>query len=196
MTLRALSFCFLLASTASAAQFAPVFTSGAVLQRDQPIALWGTGREGEHVTVELLGHSATATVASGHWRVTLPASPATESTTLVLRGDNVVELRDIALGEVWLCTGQSNMEWRLNQCPPFTDDLLRTANDPGIRQLKIPLRPFAGDPLPPFAWKKFDRTNAPHFSAVAYYFARHLTSTRKIPVGMINSSVGGTPARA
>jgi sialate O-acetylesterase len=181
---------------APAAQFAPVFTSGAVLQRDQPITLWGTGRDGEHVTLELLGHAATTTVSAGRWLVTLPALPATESTTLRLRGDNVVELRDVALGEVWLCTGQSNMEWRLNQCPPFTDDLLRTADDPGIRQIKIPLRAYAGDPLPVFAWKKFDRANAGQFSAVAYYFAADVRRRLGVVVGLVNCSFGGTPIEA
>lgn len=192
-----LLFTFLtLVAAAHAAQFAPVFTSGAVLQRDKPIALWGPGREGERVTVEFLGKTASATVSGGTWRVMLPAAPATENTKLVLRGDNVVELRDIAVGEVWLCTGQSNMEWRLNQCPPFTDELLRTADDPGIRQLKIPLRPFAGDPMQPFAWKKFDRTNAPQFSAVAYYFAADVRRRLGVVVGLVNCSFGGTPIEA
>jgi len=186
----------LLASLTRAAQFAPVFTSGAVLQRDQPVTLWGTGRDGEAITVELLTHRVGAVVAGGRWQVTLPPSAATESTTLRLRGDNVVELRDVAIGEVWLCTGQSNMEWRLNQCPPFTDELLRRANDPGIRHLKIPLRPFAGDPLPSFAWKKLDATAAPQFSAVAYYFAAEVRRRLGVVVGLVNCSFGGTPIEA
>lgn len=196
MKLRLLLALTLLATLGRAAQFAPIFTSGAVLQRDQPVAVWGTGRDGEHVTVEFLGHRADAVVSGGRWRVTLPPSPATENATLRLRGDTLVELRDIAVGEVWLCTGQSNMEWRLNQCPPFTNDLLRTANDPGIRQIKIPLRPFAGDPLPAFGWKKFDRAAAPQFSAVAYFFAAEVRRRLGVVVGLVNCSFGGTPIEA
>lgn len=179
-----------------AAEFAPVFTSGAVLQRDQPIAVWGSGRDGEQVTVELLEKSAATVVAGGRWSVTLPAQPAAASATLRLRGDDTRELTDIAIGEVWLGLGQSNMEWRLNQCPPFTDALLASADNPAIRQIKIPLRPYAGDPLPPFAWKKFDRASAPYFSAVAYYFAAELQRRLGVVVGIVNCSFGGTTIEA
>ncbi len=179
-----------------AAEFAPVFTHSAVLQRDQPIAIWGTGREGEKVTVELLDHSASTTVTAGRWSVTLPASPAISSTTLRLRGDTTRELSDIAIGEIWLGLGQSNMEWRLNQCPPFTDALLASADNAAIRQLKIPLRPYAGDPMLPFVWKKFDRSNAPYFSAVTYFFSTELQKKLGVTVGIVNCSFGGTPIEA
>jgi sialate O-acetylesterase len=183
-------------SSVPAAEFAPVFTNSAVLQRDQPVAIWGTGRDGEKVTVELLDKSASAVVASGRWSVTLPASPATASTTLRLRGDNTRELTDIAIGEIWLGLGQSNMEWRLNQCPPFTDALLASADNPAIRQLKIPLRPYAGDPMQPFAWKKLDRSSAPYFAAVTYFFAAELQKKLGVTVGIVNCSFGGTPIEA
>lgn len=181
---------------APAAEFAPVFTSGAVIQRDQPVAVWGVGREGENVTVEILDRSATAVVRDGRWLVTLPALPATSSTTLRLRGDDTRELADVAVGEVWLGLGQSNMEWRLNQCAPHTDALLASADNPAIRQLKIPLRPYAGDPMPPYSWKKFDRANAGHFSAVAYFFAAELQKKLGVTVGIVNCSFGGTPIEA
>ena len=180
----------------SAAEFAPVFTAGAVLQREQPISVWGTGRAGERVTVELLEQTATAVVADGRWRVTLSALPATTSTSLRLRGDKVVTLEDIAIGEVWLGLGQSNMEWRLNQCADFTAALLASAGNPAIRQLKIPLRPYAGDQLATFAWKKFDRASAPYFSAVTYYFATELQRKLGVTVGIVNCSFGGTPIEA
>ncbi len=179
-----------------AAEFAPVFTADAVLQRDQPIALWGTGRDGEAVTVELLDKSASTTVKDGRWRVTLPPTPATASTTLRLRGDNTRELADVAIGEVWLGLGQSNMEWRLNQCKDFTAAIVATADNPGIRQIKIPLRPYVGDPLNPISWKKFDRANAPYFSAVAYFFASELQKKLGVTVGIVNCSYGGTTIEA
>jgi len=179
-----------------AASFAPVFTDGAVLQRDAPVSVWGGGREGEAVTVGILGKSASGVVKDGRWQVTLPALPATASTTLTLRGDTLVELKDVAVGEVWLGLGQSNMEWRLNQCPPYTDSLLASADNPGIRQIKIPLRAYAGDPMPPFAWKKFDRANAGQFGAVAYFFAAELQRKLGVVVGIVNCSYGGTPIEA
>lgn len=190
----ALPLCFL--SALSAADFAPVFTSGAVLQRDEPLVIWGTGRDGESVIIELLDKSAGSTVKNGRWSVILPAVPATASTTLRLRGDETVELTDIAIGEVWICAGQSNMEWRLNQCPPYADDLLANAGNAAIRQLKIPLRCYEGDPLPKFSWVPFDRANAPFFSVVAYYFAADLQRRLGVPVGIVNCSYGGTPIEA
>ncbi len=189
-------FGLLLPLSAAAAEFAPVYTSGAVLQRERPVAVWGSGRDGEQVTVEILGVSASATVSSGRWSVALPALPATASATLRLRGDNTRELSDIAIGEVWLGLGQSNMEWRLNQCGDLTSALIASADNPSIRQIKIPLRPYAGDALPAFAWKKFDRANAPYFGAVAYFFAAELQRKLGVTVGIVNCSYGGTPIEA
>lgn len=161
-----------------------------------PVEVWGTGRDGEAVTVEILGKSAAAKVESGRWSVTLPPLPATESTTLTLRGDKTVELKDVAIGEVWIASGQSNMEWRLNQCSPHSDALLASADIPGIRQIKVPLRPYAGDPLPALAWKPFDKASAGFFSAVAFYFADGLHRKLGVPVGIVNCAFGGTPIEA
>lgn len=185
-----------MAAAAHAAQFAPVFTDNAVLQRDQPVNVWGTGRDGEKIELEMLGHKAAGEVREGEWSITLPAMPATDSTTLTLRGDTVVELKNIAVGEVWLLTGQSNMEWRLNQCAPLTDALLATADNPRIRQAKVPLRAYDGDPLPAFGWKPFDKASAPQFSAVGYFFADALQKKLGVPVGLVNCSYGGTPIEA
>jgi len=178
------------------AEFSPVFTDDAVLQRDRPVEIWGTGQDGETVTVEILDQSVTTTVKDGKWRVTLPALTATASTTLRLAGTNPRELSNIAVGEVWLGLGQSNMEWRLNQCGEFSADALRDPNNPGIRQLKIPLRPFVGDPMPAFAWKPFDAKSAGYFSAVTYFFASKLQQELGVVVGIINCSFGGTPIEA
>lgn len=179
--------------TGSAAEFAPVFTSGAVLQREMPVTLWGKGREGEKLTVEFLGQSVSTTVKEGRWRLELSAMPANPGAPLVLRGDQEITLTDVAVGEVWIGGGQSNMEYRLNQCSPYSDAALAEANQPGVRQLKIPLRPYAGDPFPAFGWKRFDKASAPFFSAVAYYFAAQLHQKLGVPVGIVNCSYGGVP---
>ncbi len=187
---------FLALHPVSAAEFAPVFTSHAVLQRGQPVTVWGTGRDGESVTIEILGKSVTTEVKNGHWKVEIPPLPASASTTLRLRSDREVMLEDIAVGEVWICGGQSNMEWRLNQCAPHTDELLATANNPLIRQIKLPLRAYAGDPLANMEWKPFDKASAPFFSAVAYYFAYELQKKLDVPIGIVNCGFGGTPIEA
>lgn len=194
--LTGLAALMVLPATLHPAEFAPVFTDGGVLQRDRPVSIWGTGQEGDVVTVEILNQSASATVKDRKWRVTLPPLPATASTTLRLGGTTSRELSNIAIGEVWLGLGQSNMEWRLNQCGEFSAEVLRTADNAGIRQLKIPLRPYAGDPMPAFAWKTFDAKSAGFFSAVTYFFASKLQQELGVVVGIINCSFGGTTIEA
>lgn len=184
---------FLLPVDLPAAEFAPVFTDNAVLQRDEPVAVWGTGREGETLTIELFGHKSTAIVSNGTWRTELPAMHAAENGILRLRGDNEVELKNIAVGEVWIASGQSNMEWRLEQCSPLYDGLILSANDSGIRELKIPLRAYSGDPLPHMAWNEFVEGSAAKFGGVAYFFAAELRRELGVVVGVINCSYGGTP---
>jgi sialate O-acetylesterase len=179
-----------------AAEFAPVFVSGAVLQRDMPVEIWGTGRDGEAVTVEIGGQSKSATAKDGRWSVTLDPMPAGEGLTLQLRGDRETTLSDIAVGEVWICSGQSNMEWRLSGCAPLYEDVIATANDPAIRELKVPLRTQAADPLPPLVWKKFTKDTARQFAAVPYFFAAELRQKLGVPVGLINCAFGGTPIEA
>jgi len=180
----------------SAAEFAPVFTSGAVLQRDESVAIWGKGRDGEKVTIEFLGQTVSTVVKEGRWQLTLAAMPANPGAPLLLHSEKEVTLADVAVGEVWIGGGQSNMQWRLNQSPPYTDTLLAGANESGVRQVQIPVRPYAGDPFPPFGWKSFDKASAPHFGAVAYYFAAKLHQTLGVPVGIVICSFGGTPIEA
>ena len=179
-----------------AAEFAPVFTDNAVLQRNEPVAVWGTGRDGEQVTVELFGKTASATVTDGKWRVELPAMPAAENGILILKGDNEMSLKNVAVGEVWIGSGQSNMEWRLNGCAPLYDDIIKAANDPGIRELKIPLRTHTGEPLGKLQWKTFEKGAAGQFGAVAYFFAAELRRKLGVVVGIVNCSFGGTRIEA
>jgi sialate O-acetylesterase len=194
--LSTLALLLAVSQAATGAELAPVFTSHCVLQQSIPVALWGTGRDGEDVVVEIEGAAVKTTVAAGRWQVELPPLAPTSTTTLRLRSDTETVLHDVAVGEVWICSGQSNMEWRLNQCSPYTDALLATADNPDIRQIKVPLRAFAGDPLPRFEWNRFDKAAAPFFSAVAYAFAERLHAELGVPVGIINCSFGGTPIEA
>ena len=183
---------FFLAAALHAAEFAPIFSNGAVLQRDQPVAIWGTGRDGETVTVELFGKMATTTVANGKWIATLPAMPAAENGTLVLKGDKEIRIGDIAVGEVWICSGQSNMEWRINACASLYDSIAQTAHDPGIREFKVPLRTYSGDPVPPLLWRRFVAGPASQFSAIGYFFAAELRKKLGVVVGLVNCAFGGT----
>lgn len=190
-----------LAFTASAlADIKPasLFQDRAVLQRDKPVPVWGTADAGENVSV-IFGAQNLSTVAGpdGRWSVTLAALPASaEPATLTLKGKNTVVLRDILVGEVWLASGQSNMEWSLNRS--YDPDLEQlTARFPLIREIKVKRR-TASAPAAGFEgeWKSATSENVGQFSAVAYLFARELHLALDVPVGIVNSTWGGTPVEA
>ena len=93
----------------------PLFTDGAVLQRGQPVPVWGTARDGEKVTVEIAGQKVGATAAHGKWRVNLKPLKEGGPLTMKITGDNTVTVNNLLVGEVWVCSGQSNMEWKFSQ---------------------------------------------------------------------------------
>ena len=173
---------------------APLFRDGAVLQRGKPLPIWGWADVGEKIQVQWAGQTADAVAGpDGHWQVTLPPQAAsTQAAELVAIGHNTVRVHDVLVGDVWLCSGQSNMEFRvattLNAAQEIAD-----ARYPAIRQFKLPHtiadRP-AWDAVG--VWKPCSPENVPDFSAVAYFFARELWRKNGVPVGLVNSSWGGT----
>ncbi len=173
---------------------ANIFSSHMVLQRDKPIRVWGTASAGETVTVSLAEKSAKAkTDRSGRWSVTLPAMPHGGPHTMRIRGKQETILEDILVGEVWLCSGQSNMEWPLK----LTDDAdkrIGEANYPMIRHIKVPLTTSLAPQadIPTTQWQVCSPQTAADFTAVGYYFAKKLWDELQIPVGLVNSSWGGT----
>jgi sialate O-acetylesterase len=177
---------------------ASLFQDHAVLQRDKPVPVWGTADAGENVTVTF-GAQALTTVAGpdGRWSVTLAPLPASATpATLTLKGKNTVVLNDIVVGEVWLASGQSNMEWPLTRA--YDTDLEQlTARFPLIREIKVKRR-TASAPVAGFegAWRGATTENVAQFSAVAYLFARELHLALDVPVGIVNSTWGGTPVEA
>ena len=177
---------------------APLFTDHGVLQRDQPVPVWGTADDGEAVTVQFGGQSvSTVAAADGRWMVKLAAMPASaESRSLTVTGNNTLTLNDVLVGDVWLTGGQSNMEWPLR----MTNDAeaaIAAATYPEIRHIKIQRR-IARDPLTTAEgeWVVCSPETAAHFTAVGYYFARRLHTDLNVPVGLVNSSWGGTSVEA
>ncbi len=189
--------------TAPAALFAavtpaPLFQDNAVLQRDKPVPVWGTAAAGEKVTVTFAGQTKSATAAKdGRWSVTLDPLPASaEPATLTLAGENTVTLANILVGEVWIASGQSNMEWSMNNTYDKTIDVAGSAN-PLIREIKI-AKTVADAPATTASgsWRAASPETTGNFSAVAHYFARDIHALVGVPVGIINSSWGGTRAEA
>ncbi|MDR1283346.1 MAG: sialate O-acetylesterase [Opitutaceae bacterium] len=177
---------------------APLFREGAVLQREKPVPVWGTARAGEKVTVTFAGKTAsTTTGANGQWRVDLPAFGASgEGRALTVQGDNKITLADVVVGEVWLASGQSNMEWRLSNTDAGKYEMAFASN-PLIRHYEtrkkvssVPLATAEG------TWVRTTPGTVGSFTAVGYYFAADLYRALGVPVGIINSSWGGTRIEA
>jgi sialate O-acetylesterase len=176
-----------------------LFSDGAVVQRDRPLPVWGWASAGAKIEVELDGRRATATAAKdGAWRVELPAHKAGGPYTLHVRGDgDAVAVKDVLVGDVWLASGQSNMEWPLSQSKDAQQDIAG-ANDPLIRHFKVP-KSWSEKPetrLAGGAWKAASPQTVGEFSAVGYYFARELRAKTGVPIGIINSTWGGSRIEA
>ncbi|WP_457442641.1 sialate O-acetylesterase [Roseateles sp. P5_E4] len=184
-----------LAATAQAeVRLAPVFGEHMVLQRERPLRLWGQATPGQTLTVELAGHQArTQVAADGRWRVQLPPLPAGGPHRLRVQGDQTVELRDVLIGDVWLLSGQSNMEWPLATTDTGPQEVASPQN-PQLRQLRVPLRaslqPQAD--IAPAAWQVAQPGAVGEFSAVGYHFARQMQAVQGVPIGLINTAWGGS----
>jgi sialate O-acetylesterase len=171
------------------------FSDNAVLQRDKPIPIWGTADAGEKVSVSFSGKTADTTAdASGKWRVDLPALPANATpANLVIKGKNTITRTNILVGEVWLASGQSNMLQMVNETFDSALDIAGSARFPMIRELK-PDQQTAYTPQTKGsgAWKVAGPETTGEFSAVGYHYALTLYKTLNIPVGIINTSRGGS----
>ncbi len=198
MTLRPLLFLVGLAAASSPLladiTLAPLFRDGAVLQRDQPIVVWGRAAAAERVEVRF-NRQVESVIASadGKWRVTLkPEKASSAGTELVVSGANTVRVRDVLVGEVWLCSGQSNMAFLVRSADNAEAEIA-AANYPLIRHYKVP---SVTAEQPQFdvqaAWVAASPATVGAFSAVAYYFARDLHERLRVPIGLVNSSWGGT----
>lgn len=177
---------------------APLFTDHAVLQRDQPVPVWGTAAPGEAVTVNF-GTQAVGTTADdqGRWSVRLaPLAANAKGSDLVVAGRNTVTRTDILVGDVWLCGGQSNMEWPVRLADRAEEEIA-AANYPLLRHIKIERR-IARDPISEARgeWVVCTPETAPHFTAVGYFFGRRLQRDLGVPIGLVNSNWGGTPVEA
>jgi sialate O-acetylesterase len=180
-----------------------LFTDGMVLQQRLPIPVWGWSTPNQAIRVTLAGHGAD-TIANprGMWMVKLPSLAAEpylgQSLELVIQGDADVTVHDVTIGEVWLCGGQSNMEWPL-ACSADAGRYLAAADLPDLRLFTVG---HAGATSPQddvqddACWSRSDATSAARFSAVAWHFGVALHQALKVPVGLIHSSWAGTPAES
>lgn len=177
---------------------APYFQDGAVLQQGKPVPVWGRAESGEKVTVEFRGQKKETTAdAEGRWRVDLDTLTASaEPAEMTVTGKNTIRIGNILVGEVWLCSGQSNMAWTVkNSRDP--DQEIAAANYPLIRHFKTALT-AAKTPQDSVkgSWAVCSPETAGDFSATAYYFGRELYRELNVPIGLLNVSYGGTPVES
>jgi sialate O-acetylesterase len=177
----------------------PLFTDNMVLQREKPLIVWGSAAPAEHVTVQIGAQSKSVTAnADGTWKLTLDAMPATAQTAFEVQGQNKISLKNVAVGDVWVCSGQSNMAWTVATSNNAATEI-PAANYPQIRILSVPQK-IANTPQKEFAanvsWQAVSPQSIPNFSAVGYFFGREIQQALNVPIGLINASRGGTYAEA
>ena len=194
-------------------EIAGIFTEHMVLQRKMKVPVWGWAKEGQKVSVEIGGQTKTSVAdASGKWRVDLdPMEPGPARTMKVTEGTSSIEIGDILVGEVWLCSGQSNMEWPLSASKDGAKEvaaadlpnirLFNQAKDGGMTRAAGPAdRLVDYDPnwkMPKDHWEVCSpKTVGDRFSAVAYYFGRALQKDLNVPIGLISNPVGGSMIEA
>ncbi|HEX9108726.1 MAG TPA: sialate O-acetylesterase, partial [Longimicrobiales bacterium] len=182
------------AQMAAPLQLSPLFTDGVVLQRGAPLPVWGTAAPGATVTVSLRGTSRAATAdGTGSWRATLPAQAAGGPYDLaVASGGATTTLHDVYVGDVWVASGQSNMEFALRQATNGAA-AAAAAHDSALRHFYLPhaFSPTPQKELKGGPWNPADPQHAPDFTAVGYFFGRDLRAAEKVPIGIIHTSWGG-----
>jgi sialate O-acetylesterase len=173
-----------------------IFSDNMVIQRDAEILIYGYGTAGNEVTVSFAGDSASGKInANGEWKVKLkPQKAGGPYEMVVSSGDEKITLKNIMIGDVWFCSGQSNMEWQLMHTIDGEEELKNFKEQDKIRfftQQQLP----APQPLKEVSgtWQLCTKENAQNFSAVAYFFGKKMYEETGVPVGLINSSWGGTP---
>lgn len=184
-----------------------LFSDNMVLQQDFNVLVWGWADPGEKISVkgswQLLGGSSVIADKNGKWKVTIKTPKASGPFSLTVRGKNVVKINNVLIGEVWICSGQSNMQMSVRPSQPWHKGAfnypneMAAANYPDIRMFTV-TRAIADEPQQDCegSWMPCSPETVGNFSAVGYFFARKLHKELGIPFGMIHTSWGGTPAEA
>jgi sialate O-acetylesterase len=169
-----------------------------VLQRDSKVRIWGWASPGEKVTVKFMGISLTTTTpGSGRWEIVLPAMKAGGPYSMTLKASNTLTINDILIGDVWLCGGQSNMEFKLNKVRDrYAKDISTAANYP-IREFAVKEK-YGYDKVSDVSgsWQTANPETVLQFTAVGYFFAQSLYERYKVPIGLLYSAWPGTPAES
>ena len=197
-----LSFAVIFTPFGSSAQvrLPQLISDNMVLQRDKPVTIWGWASPSEKITVTFDGKTyKTVAAADSNWQIRLRATKAGGPYTMDIRGRNRIMLKDILIGDVWFCSGQSNMVLNMERVKEKYPEEIAGANIPEIRNFFVPTVSDVArvsEDLPHSKWVEASPQNVLTFGAATWFFARRLYDKYHVPIGIINSSVGGTPIQA
>jgi sialate O-acetylesterase len=171
-----------------------LFSDNMVLQQGMDLPVWGWADDGEEVKVTFRGKSAKIKAKGGKWSLKIGKFKAGGPDALIVEGKNRIEVKNVLVGEVWVCSGQSNMELALNSAFEGKEEVARSSNNQ-LRLFHMP-KMKSNEPLDDVKadWKEAGPESTPGFSAVAYYFGRDLQKALNVPVGLIETCWGGSPA--
>lgn len=174
-----------------------IFSNHMVLQRDMATPVWGKAESGETISVSIADQSYTTTASSnGEWRIALKPMPAGGPYTMTVQGSNSLTFENVLFGDVWFCSGQSNMQWSINNSNNTAVEVV-SANYPEIRLLQIPNR-GTQEPQDNFdgQWEVCSPETIPTFSAVGYFFGRRIHQSTGVPIGLVRNAWGGSAIEA
>ena len=193
----ALAFIFLVIGNQAQSQVAvaKIFSDNMVLQRNGLIPVWGTAKANEKITV--LFHNQTKLTKAdknGNWMIRLDNELAGGPYNLIIKGKQTIEIKNVLVGEVWLCSGQSNMEWSVSQSDNAKNEIADADNYFNIRHIKIEksINSIPNKDLKNSNWTVCNAANVPDYTGIGYFFAKELYNKLHVPIGIINSSWGGT----
>ena len=177
-----------------------LISDGAILQRDMELNIWGWASPGEKVELVFKNNSYhTEADLNGRWKLILPPQNEGGPYEMTFKGTNELVLQNILFGEVWICSGQSNMELTMQRLKDQYPDIIEHSNNSNIRQFLVPDQydfNAEHDDLVSGSWQEASPENIFNFSGVAYFFARALFDKYQVPVGLINAALGGSPVEA
>ena len=177
-----------------------LISDGMVLQRDARVKIWGWAAEHEKISVAFKDSVyRTSANDKGEWAIVLSGLKPGGPFTMTVSASNTITINNVMIGDVWLCSGQSNMELPMKRVSWIYESEIMNAENPNIRQFAVPQKydfKRPEDDLEKGVWQSADPRSVLEFSAVAYFFGRELYEKYHVPIGLINSSLGGSPAES
>ena len=177
-----------------------LISDGMVLQRNTELNIWGWAAPSEKISLKFLEKTySTVADSIGEWNVSIPKQKAGGPHQMQIDAGNSITISNILIGDVWVCSGQSNMELPMKRVSPIYEDEIANSKNDFIRQFAVPQKYNFNLPQKDYesgSWKSSDPESVLDFSAVAYFFAKELYGKYKIPIGIINASLGGSPAQS